>query len=427
MERSTLVRRGAPVAVFAAVLGGIGLLAARQGAPAARREPLPLSAGYRSSGEAAGAPASSTSRTADAMYYPGPIVIPDRLLAGQPTEGPVHTVSGGATEDRIAALARALGVVGTVQSDGEGWTVGEGDRVLRVFRQAGHPWYLGPDKTRGIAVAEPAPATVTPQPDEPADTPVSSEPCREGEKCEEPVSSEPCEKDCTEPGCPPAPDGAEPYCAPRPEPTKPPQPTDEEARLTAQRVFDAAGLTDPKVTINDAWSGKEVVGAPVVGGLPTVGFETRVTVELGGRVQYANGMLGTTQLKDTYPLLAPRESVERGGYYGGPRIMSDVGAPCEAEPCPTPQPREAKTLRLGLMFMASYDGKEAFLAPAWLLSFEGSTWEEPVLALPDRYLAPPPTADDQPATDAPPPPDSGSGSSGSGGSVDGSTGAPAQK
>ncbi|HVF03560.1 MAG TPA: hypothetical protein VNA20_01850 [Frankiaceae bacterium] len=435
MDRSALVRRGAPIAVFAGVLAGLTALAVRPGGDPAPKplEPLPIALGARSGGEGRGAPAAST---ADMMYVAGRIVIPDRLLQGVPTEGPVHDVTrGDVSDERLLRLARALGVVGVVRPDDEGWVVGTGDRVLRVYKQPGTPWYLGPDK--GVAVARPIAEPVTPKPapdepadqpadqpasDQPADTPVQSDPMPPAT-----ASDSPCEKDCTTPGCPPPAPGTEPACEPVPEPTKPPQPSDEEARAAAQRVFDAAGLTDPATTINDAWSGKEVVGAPLVGGLPTSGFETRVTVELGGRIQYANGHLGGTELKGDYPLLAPRDAADRSGPYGQPRAMHDMACPetdgGSPQPCPTPAPREAQKLRLGLVLFHSYDQAQgAFLAPAWFLTFEGSAWEEPVLALPDRYLATPP-----PPSDGAVPPDepvSDDGGSSSGGGSAGSTGAP---
>lgn len=424
MERSVLARRVTPVAIFAAVLAVLVAVSLRGGgSPGSdgRLRPLPLgaSSGTRAAGE--GAPRAAS----DAMYYGGEIVIPDRLMTGLPTEGPVHNLArGDVSTDRIKALATALGVSGEVRTDSEGWVVGDGDVVVRVMKYAGTPWYLGPDKVvaerpvegggssgsggsvdGGVGVATAEPATTEPKPD-PApsgdDTPASpSDGCTEKE-CVDPVPPQ---------SCPPPPDGTEPACVdpepePRPEPTKPPQPSDGEARAAAQKVFDALGLSGATITVNDAWSAKEVVAAPVVGGLPTAGFETRVSVELGGTIPYASGFLGTPEKEGDYPLLDPRESVERGGAWG-PRIMSDsIGAPCAPEePCPTPEPREATKVRLGLLFMASYDESQgAFLAPAWLLSFEGSTWEEPILALPDQYIATPPPSTDQPEPDVKPMP-----------------------
>ncbi len=451
MERTALARRVGPVAVFAAVLAALLVLTAVRdgggGDPRAPR-PLKLSAGGRAAGAETRAGGAPQDASAPAMYG-GEVVIPDRLLAGQPTQGPAYdVVRGDVSAARLTALAKALGVTGEVRSDAEGWVVGDGDRVLRVYRQPGTHWYVGPDKGAGrpvdggpavsdpaapqTAAAEPgtaAPATAAPAtpptvpPDEPKptagpDDPVSSDtdpgckPVPEGGTvCAEPVP------------CPVPPPGAEPApCdAPRPlpEPTKPPQPSDDEARAAAQRVFDAAGLSGAAISLNDAWIGKEVVAAPVVGGLPTVGFETRVTVVADGSVEYASGFLGGTEAAGDYPLLAPRDAVKRGGAYGPVRALGDYACP-ESEPCPTPEPREATGLRLGLQFMTSYDGTEAaYLAPAWLLRFAGSAWEEPVLALPDEFIDSPDP--ETPVNDAPG--DSGGGTDGGGSTgSDGSVG-----
>lgn len=431
MERTAAARRFGPVAVFALVLAVLVAIAARPGGGGSDRDLTPIPLGARGALANEGAPHDAAGGSSTrAMYYGGEIVVPDRLLDGVPTEGPVHDVTAGDTSGgRITALAKALGVSGEVRTDAEGWVVGDGDTVLRVLRQPGSPWYLGPDKfgvrpvDGGVVVAEPATPQPAPAPkpdeDPDGDTPVSSDPC---------APDSPTCSSGTAPKalpCPTPTDGTEPACvppAPPPEPTKPPQPTDAEARAVAQRVFDAAGLGGAGITVNDAWDGKEVVAAPVVGGLPTVGFETRVTVELGGDILWASGFLGGTDAKGDYPLLAPREAVARGGAWGGVRDLA-LGAPCPPEePCPTPEPREATALRLGLMYMTSYDAAQgAFLAPAWLLTFEGNTWEEPVLALPDRYIATPsPAPGDEPGVQTDPgtgtEPSGGAGSDGSAGS-----------
>lgn len=436
MERSVLVRRTAPVAVFAAVLGGFLALAAGKdggGAGSGEPRPLPLSMGFRAEG-GAGAPRDAASSDSTRAAYFGEIVIPDDLLAGVPTEGPVRTVTKGDTStERIAALAKALGVPGEVQTDSEGWFAGTGDKVLRVMRHAGSPWYLGADKVAmgrdgGVStgtgvvssdVAVAAPATSEPKP-EPAASNAPGEPLTDDSPdCKPtPDGTDICVVDPVPADCPPPPDGAEPACevpAPRPvpEPSPPPQPSDAEARAVAQHVFDAVGVTGP-VTFHDGWLGKEVVVAPVVAGLPTLGFETRVTVDVEGAILYAAGFLGGTEDGATYPLLAPRAAVERGGSYGGVRPMIDIACP-EEEPCPTPEPRVATGLRLGLMLNGSYDGTETFLAPAWLLTYESSDWPEPVLALPDRFLEQPPAVDQPLVTDpgGEVPPDGGAGSTGS--------------
>jgi hypothetical protein len=416
MDRSTLVRRGAPVAVFAAVLGGVLALNLRRGPAPLRALPLAASGANRDAAAAGGAPVSGEAK----MRYGGQVRIPDRLMTGLPSGGPVHDL-GPATDADIRALATALGIDGDVKSDAQGRYAGTGERVLRVANDGGHSWYLGGGRDVGVVTAAPPPGTIDPEtPVAASDTPAtpgtadpgssgsgsassgSSGGAAEPAPCPSPApgSKDACGQVCTEPA-PPAKPSCEvhPYTPPKP----PPMPSEEDARKAAAPVLAALGLGSATVTLQDGWGTRTVVAAPVVGGLPTSGYETRLDVDVHGDVTSGNGYLGTPGASETYPLLDPREAVDRGGAYG-PAV--DLMAPCEPTPaggCATPEPvppRDATAVRLGLLFMGSYDGTKAFLAPAWLLSFEDSTWAEPVLALPDRYLEPPPTAKpDQPGTD----------------------------
>ncbi|MDQ1713396.1 MAG: hypothetical protein QOE45_2846 [Frankiaceae bacterium] len=378
MDRSLLVRRAAPVAVFAAVLGGVLAVNLRGHQPGLKALPLAAAANRDA---AAGAP---TSAEAKSRYGSGQLEIPDALLAGLPTDGPAHDL-GPASDADVSALARALGIDGTLRNDAEGRHAGTGDRVLTVSKSGGHPWYLGGG--RDVAVAAPPPGTADP------DTPVTDTPATSG-----PGSSGSGSGSSGAAPCPsPAPDAKDacgephPYTPPKP----PPMPSAEDARNAAAPVLAALGLGSAPVTVQDGWGTRTVVAAPVVGGLPTSGYETRLDVDVHGDITSGNGFLGTPEAAATYPLLDPRASVERGGPYG---VAVDMMAPCLPTPAGTcasaspPPPREATQVRLGLVFMPSYDGTKAFLAPAWLLSFADSTWAEPVLALPDRYLEPPPTA-----------------------------------
>jgi hypothetical protein len=154
-----------------------------------------------------------------------------------------------------------------------------------------------------------------------------------------------------------------------------------------------------------------------------------------------NGFLDTPALDDTYPLLDPKAALTRvatGGIADDGRepMPAPAIATCLPEkPCfDSPAERVATAVRLGLMYAPSYDAKAVYLVPAWLLSFAGSDYPEPLMALPDRYLATPPPDTREPGVpmcDPAPcgvdvPPDggvTGNGSSGSTGSS-GSGGAP---
>ncbi|HEX8004428.1 MAG TPA: hypothetical protein VF519_17205 [Mycobacteriales bacterium] len=431
MDRSSLARRIAPVAVFGAVLGGIVLVNETGGGGPARRapRPLPLSA----AGSARDSAAESRQPRPAFGYGWAETHIADSLLAGLPTEGPAYELRP--VPDRVAALAKALGVEGEVRRGPEGWVVGTDRWALTVMDSSGQPWYLATPKVAvdggggssgstgsvGVATAEPA-----------RDTPLAE------------PSPAPPEKPSGAPADEPVP----PPPAPAPEmPTMPPQPSDAAARAVLDRVLAVLGLDEVAVTMTPGYDGKEAVAAPVVGGLPTYGWDVRVTVKADGTLSYANGYLATPALDATYPLLGAREAVARNGIgyardtgmRGGPAVGAPNGAEPALAPSPSPVVREATRVRLGLMLMWSWDRtKPSYLTPAWLVTTDG--YEAGYLALPDEYVATPPPPDpgekpDEPVCDpspcptrdAPPPPDAtgGGGDPDTGsGSVPGSTGAP---
>jgi hypothetical protein len=389
MDRSLLVRRVAPVAVFAAVLGGVVALNHKT-APPLKALPLAASgAGARDS--AAAAPAASGLKVRPG--YGAQPHVADALLDGLPDHGPVYAL-GGADDAAIVTLARALGVAGDVRSDAEGRYVGTGDRVLRVSPYGGLPWYYGGARDVAVSSGVATPATAVPD-----STPSTAPGGSGGGSASGSAGGSPG----TDPAQPPdqicaspATDGSKAACEPRPytPPKPPPAPSDAEARHAAAPVFAALGLDGVVVTVDEGWGTKSVAASPLVGGLPTSGYETRVEVDVHGDVVSGNGFLGALGTADSYPLLGPRESIARGGAYGGGPVTLE--APCDATTgCPTAEPnppREVSRVRLGLLLMSSYDSAKAFLTPAWLLSFDGEAYDEPVLALPDRYLEPAPTA-----------------------------------
>jgi hypothetical protein len=382
MDRSVLVRRAVPVAVFAAVLGGIVLVSHRPpDRTSLRPHPLPLAAaGREATDKAMGAAAPALAP------YRGKVVVPDSLLAGLPEEGPAYRVGSDVGGVAITRLARALGIDDEVRTDGEGWVAGSGDLTLRVSGTAGLPWYLGADKavvssgggSTGVATAEPATAQPPDAPNaSPADGPAGA-----------PAGS---------PAATGAPDDAVRVAAPPP-PSPAPRPSDDVARAVMTRILTALDL-DATVTLTPGYAGTDVTAAPVVGGLPTSGFETRVTVGADGNAVYANGFLDSAATVDaTYPLLGVRAALDRGyagGYPGGIEPMLDLApVPCPSGTvCPTPAAppdRVATGVRLGLLLSYAYDGARAWLVPAWLLRYADQAWEEPVSALPDAYIETPP-------------------------------------
>jgi hypothetical protein len=372
----TKLRYAAPVAVFALVLG-IVVAVSRHGSSPGKPHRLPLASTGgtgRETDAKAGAPAAAP------VFYGGEIHVSDALLAGLPDHGPSYDLKASGT-DRVEALAKALGISGAVHEGDGSWTVGTGDRTLTVSTTYGQSWYLGYGKgvvssgsgstgSGGVAVAT---VTAAPPPS-PATSPATS------------PGSEPSSEPADTPLVTCAPDQK---CGPLAEPTKPPQPSDDVARGVLAKVLDAIGRDPGTVTLEEGWSGKDVTSAPVVDGLQTVGFETRLSVAADGTAVYGSGFLTDARLDATYPLLGVRDAVKRGG--SGIYAARDIALAPYPSPTGTPAPREATKVRLGLMFAPSYetDG-QGFLVPAWLLSFADTTFETPFLALPDEYVATPP-------------------------------------
>lgn len=399
MDRSTLVRAGAPVAVFGAVLGAV-LVLGRGGQSFPR--PLPLAA--------AGTAGKTEDAAAAPAMYGGEIHIADGLLDGLPERGPAYDLDG-VTRERVAALAKALGVEGSVQEKDGAYYVEENVEVLLwVDRHTGR-WVLGPDKGITAGVNEPKPWTG--EVDEVATAtagPIRYPVATASDVPEEKPAAEPTPvclaPDRCGPTAPPPPDSGfgssssgssgsgTIACQPAtPQPcavatlAPPAHPTDDAVRDALAKVMAVTGQEDANVTIEAGYLGTDGFADPVVDGLPTFGYRTVVTLETPATVVRGSGFLVTPERVASYPLLSPREAVERvgGGAIG---IMEPYPAPSAVA---TPAPREATTVRLGLMYMPSFEPDAAgYLAPAWLLSFEGVSFEEPFLALPDRYVATPP-------------------------------------
>jgi hypothetical protein len=438
MDRARIARVAAPVAVFGLVLGTVVLVTRGGSGGTHRPRPIPVAArGFRAGEQAtAGAP-----RDAVAGWAPyGTTTIPDSLLAGLPTTGPVYR-TGRADSAGVGALAKAFGVTGEVRTEPGGWTVGTGDRALHASDSPGLPWWLGESKVYAVdAVATANAATSVTAPGSAA--PASAPPPKPG-ATPQPGTVDPAPPCVSPPPNTKADCGPEPgpIPVPLPPPSQPPQPTDAAARAGAAPLLDALGLSGATVSVQPGWAGKDVVASPVLGGLPTVGYDTRLTVDVQLAVISGNGFLGAATLDDTYPLLDPKAALARGAqggiYADGREPMPLPPVTSLASPAPAPPERVATGVRLGLVQVPSYDNTAGYLVPAWLLTFAESDYPEPVVALPDEYLATPPPVTgepgkpgdptakpDEPVCDPAPcpvdvPPDaggSGSGSTGSGGS-----------
>ncbi|KOV71207.1 membrane protein [Streptomyces sp. MMG1121] len=181
-------------------------------------------------------------------------------LPGGPGSAPVYAPKGGVGKDAVTRLARALGVDGTPVAEGGLWRVGGKDGTgpsLQVNRDAPGIWTFsryapGTDNCKKGALC-------THDPMGPTGTPVS-------------VSR---------------------------------------ATGAAAPVLKAAGLDDAKIDASQVMGVQRVVNAePVVGGLPTYGWATGLTVDARGEVVGGHGLLGSPVKGDTYPVLSAARTLK---------------------------------------------------------------------------------------------------------------------
>ncbi|MFD0393143.1 hypothetical protein ACFQ3Z_14075 [Streptomyces nogalater] len=84
-----------------------------------------------------------------------------------------------------------------------------------------------------------------------------------------------------------------------------------DARRAAAPVLEAAGLRDARTDAGRVTGGRRVVDAdPVVGGLPTYGWTTGLTVGRGGELLGGHGLLAAPVKGDTYPVLGAARTLE---------------------------------------------------------------------------------------------------------------------
>ncbi|MEV6951342.1 hypothetical protein [Streptomyces sp. NPDC051183] len=190
--------------------------------------------------------------------------------------------------------------------------------------------------------------------------------------------------------------------------------TEEAAKAAAAPVLAAAGQSGAKLDAHLTQGSLRVVSAdPVIGGLPTAGWSTRVSVGADSRVVAGSGELKTPVRAAEQPVVGAVEALARlnaassgsDGTGPGPSgcattvpVSPDtpVGAtdtlPCNPEPRPMKPPR-TETVRgavLGLV-PGTVDGARG-LVPAWLFEVAGKNGG------PGRTVTQPAAADDSAPT-----------------------------
>jgi hypothetical protein len=255
-------------------------------------------------------------------------------LPDGPGSAPVYWAKGAVTKDEVARLAAALGVGGTPVAEGQDWKVGSGEDgsgpVLRVNRQAPGLWTFN----------RYAPAT---------------------DDCE---SATVCAKEPTAPAGDPVGEAA--------------------AKKAAAPVLKALGQDDAKIDASQVMGAQRIVNAePEVGGLPTHGWTTGVTVNAQGEVAGGSGQLKAPVKGDSYPVLSAQETLDRmnaapgtdhragiGGCAGPVPLEDGTRSTCGGSTA-VPQ-KTALTVEDAVFGLAPHaSGGRQVLVPSWLFEVRG--------------------------------------------------------
>ncbi|MFJ7072726.1 hypothetical protein [Streptomyces sp. NPDC098781] len=255
----------------------------------------------------------------------------DGELPDGPGSAPVYRAGGEVGADEVARLAEALGVEGKPVAQGQTWKVGATDGAgpsLQVNKQAPGTWTFyryaaGPDACESTTVCAKSPAG----------------------------------------------QGGDPV-------------SEAVAKKAAAPVLKAVGQDDAKLDASQVMGAQRAVNAnPVVGGLPTYGWTTGVTVSAQGEVVGGSGQLKAPVKGDTYPVLdadrtlglmnaAPGTDHRMGiGGCASPVPLKDrMEAPCGDTGASASAPsRETVTVEKAVFGLAThYVNARQTLVPSWL-------------------------------------------------------------
>jgi hypothetical protein len=301
-------------------------------------------------------------------------------LPGGPAAAPVYRPQGQIGQDAVERLAKALDMAGKVRSEGTVWRVGGPTQdghgpVLQVNRTGSGAWTYTRYGTPG--------GTNCP-------LPASPKAGSGGSGAAGPASSPP--------GCPSyradvgatAPDEGGGGAVPP-----------KKAEQAVGPVLAALGQEDAKLDTGGlSGAVRTVTARPVLGGLPTYGWQSTLQVGSDGQVVGGSGQLARPVKGADYPVLSADKTLallnSSGGRPGpgngcaspqtgtpqtgtGPDKGAGTGgiAPCEPSPAKAPQPAEVTGAVFGLA-MRYVDGGPA-LVPSWLFTVRqaGTTGDGP--------------------------------------------------
>ncbi|MFD7666748.1 hypothetical protein [Streptomyces sp. NPDC059788] len=202
-----------------------------------------------------------------------------------PASAPVYQPRGEVGQEAVARLAKALGLPGKVRSDGNSWKVGGLTRdarspVLQVAKGGSGSWtYSEYGTPGGTGCAEPAP---------------------KGGGSGSQASG---------PGCPSYRGGD---ASTQDDGSGKDAVSQEKAKQAAQPVLEALGQKGAKVDASGLSGAVRIVSAnPVVGGLPTYGWQSDIQIGSDGQVVGGSGQLAPPVKGDTYPVQSAEKTLER--------------------------------------------------------------------------------------------------------------------
>lgn len=346
------VRRVAPLGAGVAVLAVLGgtayLVQAAGGGPGEPRpRPLRLSS-YVSTAEPAGA-----GRTAGRFVLAGEL--PGRGDA--PDHARVQRFVTAPTEASVRRLAAALGLAGSPRTVANARVVTHGLAALRVAEGPGNAWQFARQDAGPCLDA----VTVTPGSANGSGCAVAAAPAYVG----------------TTPAAPPG------------------RPVTARAALAVARpVLQAVGLDPGRARTQDLRPFVMVRVDPTVGGLPTFGAATTVTVDAAG-IRSAQGWLAGTLPGDAYPLVSAREAFDRLDRLPVPMTATPTaqcpaigaGAVAPWPACGGPVTVVGATLGLSLQ----WEGDRPLLVPSWLFAVKGSDQPLAQVAVDPAYVQAPAT------------------------------------
>ncbi|MGW2884336.1 hypothetical protein ACWDDN_03055 [Streptomyces griseoruber] len=261
-------------------------------------------------------------------------------LPDGPGSAPVYWAKGEVGKDEVARLAKALGVDGTPVADGEAWKVGAGNDgsgpVLRVNRQAPGMWTF----------SRYAPGT---------------------DACKGGIAK--CTRDPAAPAADPVSEAA--------------------AKKAAAPILNAVGQDDAKVDAGQVMGAQRVVNAdPEVGGLPTYGWTTGISVGADGVVIGGNGQLKTPAEGAAYPLLTAAEALKAlnaapgsdhrmgiGGCASPVPLKDRLESPCGSSGSSSAGSSQGETVTVedAVLGLAPHtSGGRQVLVPSWLFDVRGT-------------------------------------------------------